>query len=177
MPVLQILSLCREANERGTEGRCCCGTLPLRGQKEERSQSADLAPAAMARGEFGGQAGGDHGQSHSPKAQAGRCWGPGMLSEWKQNPTQPWLTAMKGPSLACIGSFGQIIIVQMTSLLLLLTLAAFKWATRRSKSLYPITSLLSHACPLVSYIILKWQLNGKRVMLPIRRQYDMTALF
>lgn len=83
---------------------------------------------------------------------------------------QPPLAATKGPSYICIRSFGQIIIVQMTSFPLPLTLAAFKWATRRSKSLYPITSLLSHACPLASYIILKWQLNGKEVMLPIRRQ-------
>lgn len=78
------------------------------------------------------------------------------------------LTATKGPSYVCIGLFGQIINAQMTSLLLPLTLAAFEWATHRSKSLYPITSLLSHACPLASYILLKWQLNGKEVMLPIR---------
>lgn len=29
MPVLQNLSLHWEANQQGTEGRCCCGTLPL----------------------------------------------------------------------------------------------------------------------------------------------------
>lgn len=60
---------------------------------------------------------------------------------------------LKGSISASVGLFGQTTIIQMTSLSLPLTLVAFRWTTHRSKSLYPITSLLSHACPLASYII------------------------
>lgn len=96
--------------------------------------------------------------------------GPRVLLKWEQSPAQPSAPAAHRAGYISITSFGQITIVQTTSLPLPPTLAAFKRATRRSKSLYPITSLLSHICPLASHIILKWQLNGKEVALPIRRQ-------
>lgn len=95
-----------------------------------------------------------------------------MPSQEEQSPAQRSapLSVTDGSITACFGLFGQIIAVQKTSSPLPLTLAASKWAARRSKSLYPITSLLSHACLLASYILFRWQLNGKEVALPIRRQ-------
>lgn len=133
----------------------------------------DHAPATMGREERRGQSHkleGTAGSHRVPEPRRGGVGVPGCSQRGSrvQPSPQPLLTATKGPGYACIGLFGQIIIVRMTSLPLPLTLAAFKWATHRSKSLYPITSLLSHACPLARYIILKWQLNGKEVVLPIR---------
>lgn len=152
--------LCAGSNSGAQRGMLLRHIAPARAELRAPSLSRQV-PAMMASKAQG------HRQLSDPKTQVEKGRHPGVPSKREQPSLQTLLVVAKGPGYFCIGSFGKIIVVRATSLPLLLTLAASKWPTRRSKSLYPITSLLSHACPLASRIILKWQLNGKEVVLPI----------
>lgn len=143
---------------------------PKRAELRAFPACTDHGPAMMVKEECGGQTHKLEGTVGSHPVPKARLQGPRVLLKGEQSPAQPSVPAANRAAYISIGSFGQIITVQTTSLPLPLTLVAFKRATRRSKPLYPITSLLSHICPLASHIILKWQLNGKEVALPIRRQ-------
>lgn len=153
--------LCAGSTSGAQRGMLLGHIAPARADLRAPSVSRQV-PAVMASKAQG------HGQLSDPKTQVERGRHPGVLSEQEQPSLQTLLVVAKGPGYFCIGQFGKIIVVRATSLPLLLTLAASEWPTRGSKSLYPITSLLSHACPLASRIIRKWQLNGKEVVLPIR---------